>query len=366
MKIKTTREQILNPLQDVSGVVERRQTLPVLGNILIVTAKDHIELTATDLEIEITSRCEAQILEEGKTTIPARKLFDICKALSPGSNISLTIKGSKVLLTSGRSRFTLAILPADDFPLVDKVAADTHLSLTQIELKQLIERTSFSMAQQDVRYYLNGLLFEFTDDLLRAVATDGHRLATSLLPVPLKIPGKQQVIMPKKGIQEILRILNNSDELIKMDIGSNHLRLSTELFSFSSKLIDGRFPDYERVIPKGGDKVIHADREALKQVLIRTSILSNEKYRGVRLSLDKGLLTVQSHNPEQEQAEEQLEVNYDGQSLEIGFNVTYWLDILAHIKTEQVEIILSDENSSCLLQEPDNDQNTYVVMPMRL
>ncbi|MEE9355391.1 MAG: DNA polymerase III subunit beta [Methylococcaceae bacterium] len=366
MKFKIDRESLLNPLIHVSGVVERRQTLPILGNVLIVAKDNTIEITATDLEVEIKSVFSATVEHDGSTTLPARKFLDICKALPAEAVISFSLSDSQAKLVSGRSRFTLATLPAEDFPTVDTVVGETHLSLSQENLKRLIERTSFSMAQQDVRYYLNGLLFEFSEDKIRTVATDGHRLSTCIIDSELKTPGKQQVILPKKGVQEILRLLQNSSERVNIEVGSNHLRLVTNDISFSSKLIDGRFPDYDRVIPKGGNKHLIINTEQLKQTLVRTSILSNEKYKGIRLNLEPGTLKVQSNNPDHEQAEEEFEINYQGDPLEIGFNVTYLLDVLSNVQTETIELILSDGSSSCLIQEPETEQFRYVVMPMRL
>jgi DNA polymerase-3 subunit beta len=222
------------------------------------------------------------------------------------------------------------------------------------------------MAQQDVRYYLNGMMLEIASGRLRAVATDGHRLALCDMPLDTPLNEKRQVIVPRKGVQELLRLLENSDEPIRIDVGSNHIGISTREIRFTSKLVDGRFPDYDRVVPKGGDKIVVADRELLRQALMRTSILSNEKYRGIRLKLDKNIIKIQAHNPEQEEADEELEVDYQGDVLEIGFNVTYLLDVLANVRSDNIEMTLSDSNSSCLMREPGTEQFRYVVMPMRL
>ena len=366
MKLSTGREALLKPLQAVIGVVERRQTLPILGNLLVVTGKDRLEITATDLEVEIKAGCKNPIKETGQLTLPARKLLDICKALPDGAKIELSTTDSRVQIKSGRSRFSLSTLPANDFPVVEKIKGQTRFSIRQCDLRNLIERTNFSMAQQDVRYYLNGLLLELTSGRIRAVATDGHRLATCDTEVEISSPGKQQVIVPRKAIQELLRILQDSEEPVDVEVGGNHIRLNTKELCFTSKLVDGRFPDYERVIPKGGDKHVFANRELLRQALNRTSILSNEKYRGIRLNLEKNIMKIQAHNPDQEEADEEFEVDYKGNELEIGFNVTYLLDILTSIPSEQVEITLSDSNSSCLIEQPGTDSYRYVVMPIRL
>ncbi|HFD79309.1 MAG TPA: DNA polymerase III subunit beta [Gammaproteobacteria bacterium] len=366
MKFTIDRESLLKPLQQVIGVVERRQTLPVLGNLLIKAGQDGLKITATDLEVEIQAQAAVDIEEGGEITLPARKLIDICKALPENASIVLELKDQKAQIRSGRSRFTLSTLPAADFPVVDKISSDCRFSMPQDRLKELIERTQFSMAQQDVRYYLNGLMLEIGPDLLRAVATDGHRLALCDTAIDVAVQDARQVIVPRKGVQELQRLLEDSDTPVELEIGTNHIRIRSPEVCFTSKLVDGRFPDYERVVPRGGDKVVLADRELLRQALSRTSILSNEKYRGIRLTISKNILKIQSHNPEQEEADEELEVEYPGAPLEIGFNVTYLLDVLSAIRSEQVEIILSDSNSSCLMRQPDTDRCRYVVMPMRL
>ena len=366
MKFTTDRESLLKPLQQVIGVVERRQTLPVLGNLLVVANKNGLEITATDLEVEIQASSTFDIEEEGEITLPARKFVDICKALPENAKIKLVISDQKAQIRSGKSRFTLATLPAADFPVFGQVPSDNRFSLTQRHLRELIVRTQFSMAQQDVRYYLNGLMLEIGDGLLRAVATDGHRLALCDMDIDTAAQSSRQVIVPRKGIQELQRLLEDSDAPVQVEIGSNHFRVRTADVCFTSKLVDGKFPDYERVVPKGGDKLVVADRELLRQALLRTSILSNEKYRGIRLNLEKNNVKIQAHNPEQEEADEEFEVNYDGAPLEIGFNVTYLLDVLASVRSSDVEITLSDSNSSCLIRQPGTEQYRYVVMPMRL
>lgn len=366
MKFQIQRETLLKPLQQVIGVVERRQTLPVLGNVLVSASAEGLELTATDLEVELQARVALEVEEPGEVTIPARKLFDICRTLPEGVMISITQNDDRVLVQSGRSRFTLSTLPAAEFPVVEQVAGSQQFSVAQQDFKELIERTHFSMAQQDVRYYLNGLMLELNDKLVRAVATDGHRLALCDMEAEVDGAEGQQVIVPRKGIQELMRLLEDSETEAKVEIGSNHIRVATPDIRFTSKLIDGRFPDYKRVVPKGGDKKLVADRELLRQALTRTSILSNEKYRGIRLNLEDNVLRIQAHNPEQEQADEEVEVDYKGGSLEIGFNVTYLLDALAALPSARVETVLSDANSSCLVKEPDSMRCQYVVMPMRL
>jgi len=366
MKFTIDRESLLKPLQQVIGVVERRQTLPVLGNVLIVADEKGLQVTATDLEVEVQAKVSVKIDESGEITLPARKLVDICKALPENASIQFTFKDQKAQIRSGKSRFTLATLPAADFPVVEEIKSDCQFAISQDKLKECIERTQFSMAQQDVRYYLNGLMLEIAKGLLRTVATDGHRLALCDMEVDTGISHSRQVIVPRKGIQELQRLLESSGEQVQVEVGTNHLRVRSADLCFTTKLVDGRFPDYDRVVPKGGDKLIVADRELFRQALSRTSILSNEKYRGIRLNLEKNNVKIQAHNQEQEEADEEFEVDYQGSSLEIGFNVTYLLDVLSSVRSDNVEITLSDSNSSCLIQQPGTEQYRYVVMPMRL
>lgn len=366
MKFKTQRETLLKPLQLVIGVVERRQTLPVLSNLLLVAEKDRLSLTGTDLEVELLAGVALDVSEPGEITLPARKLLDICRTLPEQAELELSVDGERAQLRSGRSRFSLATLAASEFPTVEEINATLEFELTQRELKRVIDKTQFSMAQQDVRYYLNGLMLEMSPKRLRSVATDGHRLAVCDAELTIDGAEGQQVIVPRKGIQELNRLLEDSDEPARIQVGSNHIRVQLAQLRFTSKLIDGRFPDYERVLPKDSDKEIAADRESLRQALVRTSILSNEKYRGIRLQLESQRLRVQAHNPEQEEAEEEIEVGYDGPELEIGFNVNYLLDALGALSSDQARLSLRDANSSCLIQEPGSSQCRYVIMPMRL
>jgi len=366
MKIQIERETLLQPLQAVIGVVERRQTLPVLANVLLVADDTGVSLTATDLEVELVSRVDIPVDEAGQITLPARKLMDIVRNLPEGARINLTLDQERAVLTAERSRFTLATLPATEFPTVEDIGETQPLLLAQGNLRELIEKTHFSMALQDVRYYLNGLLLELEPGRLRAVATDGHRLAMGEVSGDVQVENSQQVIVPRKGIQELLRLLDDSDDQVRLELGSNHLRVTLPELRFTSKLIDGRFPDYQRVIPKVEDRIMLANRETLRQALVRASILSNEKYRGVRFMLDDGILRIQSNNPEQEQADEELAVDYTGGSLEIGFNASYLLDALNAVEGEQVSIGLVDANSSCLITEQQGQTYRYVVMPMRI
>jgi DNA polymerase-3 subunit beta len=366
MKLSIQREAFLKPLQQIIGVVERRQTLPILGNVLLNVTRKGIRLTATDLEVELQAEVAAPVTEFGDITLPARKLLDICRTLPEEATLDISVKDDRALLRSGKSRFTLATLPASEFPAIDKIKSARTFTLPERDLHALIERTAFSMAQQDVRYYLNGLMLEPGNGVLRAVATDGHRLAMCELPAEIKDAAEQQVIVPRKGVQELHRLLEERDALVQVEVGTNHIRITNDDLRFTSKLIDGRFPDYQRVIPKNADKRLLVDRNLLRQALTRTSILSNEKYRGIRLEVSENNIKIQAHNPEQEEAIEEIDATYTEEGMTVGFNVTYLLDVLNTIDTDNVEINLSDANSSALINRPGADDCRYVVMPMRL
>ena len=370
MKFSISRDALIKPLNLVAGVVERRQTLPILANVQLVLDGQQLSLTGTDLEVELIGRVDlgdsASAIETGEITVPAKKLVDICKALPDGAVIDVSQDEQKLIIKSGRSRFQLSTLPASDFPSVEQGHGGQRFTLKQGDLKRLIERTSFAMAQQDVRYYLNGMLFEVTNGMLRVVATDGHRLAMASLEGDINVSNTAQVIVPRKGVIELGRLLINENEDAELFVGSNHIRVVTPEFTFTSKLIDGKFPDYERVLPRGGSKVVLGSRADLKQAFARTAILSNEKYRGIRLLLTSGNLQIVANNPEQEEAEEIVAVDYEGDSLEIGFNVSYLLDVLSAINSESVKFTMSDSNSSALVEEAENSDSQYVVMPMRL
>lgn len=368
MKFSIQREALLKPLQTIVGVVERRQTLPVLSNILVVVSNEQLLMTATDLEVEMIAGLPLEGAEPGEITIPARKIVDICRALPDGANINIALDEEKQRITvrSGKSRFNLTTLPITDFPSTDEITSQFEFSLPQSVLKRLIEKTSFAMAQQDVRYYLNGLLLEVSTGVVRAVATDGHRLALCAHDCDVSPADTLQIIIPRKGVGELVKLLEDSDELVKIQVSNNHIKIKLNDFVFTSKLIDGRFPDYERVIPKNSDKQVSADKEVLRHALLRTSILSNEKYRGIRIRLSDGLIQAQANNPEMEEAEEEIEVSYTGSELEIGFNVSYFLDALAAVVEDTVAIELGDANSSCVIRPKDDNSCTYVIMPMRL
>ncbi|MFI4895458.1 MAG: DNA polymerase III subunit beta [Steroidobacterales bacterium] len=365
MKVSATREHLLEALQSVIGVVERRQTMPILSNVLLSARDNRLRITGTDLEVELVATAEVSVQQPGDITVPGRKLLDIVRTLPEKSHISATREGERVVLRGGRSRFTLSSLPAAEFPVIDEINAQQSVSIRAQDCRTLIDKTHFAMAQQDVRYYLNGTLLETNGQVLRAVATDGHRLSWCEVPIEGAARELLQIILPRKGVLELQRLLDGEGD-IEVAIGTNHIRVQIGEVRFTSKLIDGKFPEYARVIPVDPPRIMLAGRDALRAALQRTAILSNEKYRGVRLTFAPGLLTLQAHNPEQEEAEDQLEVNFSGDELEIGFNVSYLLDALAAVDTESVEVGLIDANSSCLIRAPGSTNIKYVVMPMRL
>lgn len=372
MRFTLSRDDLLKPIQIVNGVVERRQALPILGNILISLRDGVLSMTATDMEVELTARTPLENGTDGETTVPARKFIDICRALPADAEVSFALDNARAVIRSGRSRFTLSTLPAADYPASEVVADVQRITIPQGELKRVIELTQFAMAHQDVRYYLNGMLFELAREHLRVVATDGHRLAMAQMSLPepmgVETDEPRQLIVPRKGVLELGRLLDASEEPMVLAIGPSSIRATIGDVVFSSKLVDGRFPDYERVIPahSDDDKHIIADRELVRQSLARTSILSNEKYRAIRLNLRPQALHVIANNPEQEEAEDEVEVNFDGEELEIGFNVSYLMDALANVPGDTVSIYLTDASSSCLIIPEGREDCQYVVMPMRL
>ncbi len=367
MKLSLNRNELLEPLQKVVGVIEKKQTMQSLSHVLLEIDNDSFSLTGTDLELTIQTKTEHASDITGRITLPARKLFDICKALPEDAHIDINIKDNKATLQSGRSRFILGCLSAEEFPKIKDIKATSDLEVAQNKLLDIVNRTSFAMAKQDVRYYLNGILLEVGESYIRSVATDGHRLSICDAAVDSKEKEIKQVIIPRKAVMEIQRLLDPAkDQTVKLSLSNNHIRLEADGLEMTSKLIDGRFPEYDRVLPSTNDQIMTCDREMLRQTLFRASILSNEKYRGIRLILIKNILKIQSHNAEQEEAKDEIEVNYEGTDIEIGFNVQYLLEILNNIEGKVIEIKFKDANSSILIIDPENAQARYVAMPMRL
>lgn len=366
MQIEIDRDTLLRPLTMVAGVVERRQTLPILSYLLLRVTADRISFTGTDLEVEMVVTTDGSVGKPGEVTVPARKLLDICRALPEGSLVTLSKQAERVVLKAGRSRFTLSTLPAADFPQVEAGSFKEAVLVSAGQLRKTFEHTAFCMAQQDVRYYLNGLYLENEGKRLRAVATDGHRMAIADMECESQTTHPLQVIVPRKAVQEIIRFITDNSDTIRLEISSNHLRLAVAGTTFTSKLIDGKFPDYTKVIPNNQSKSLRLDRQAFREALARVAILANEKYRGIRINLEEGRLRLSAHNPEQEEATEELETVYQGEPLEIGFNVTYLVEASGAIDSGEVLLGLNDPNSSCTLRSPDSESTQYIIMPMRL
>ncbi|MBC7548463.1 MAG: DNA polymerase III subunit beta [Polaromonas sp.] len=365
--LKATQDKFLGVLQSVAGIVERRHTLPILANVLIRKTGAQLQLTTSDLEIQIRTSAELGG-DEGDftTTVGARKLIDVLRSMPSDQTVSLESAQNKLVLKGGKSRFTLQTLPAEDFPLVQE--ADSFgpvFSVPQKVLKELLSQVSFAMAVHDIRYYLNGILFVAEGKQLSLVATDGHRLAFSSATLDVEVP-RQEVILPRKTVLEMQRLLSDKEGAIEMQFAANQAKFSFEGMEFVTKLVEGKFPDYNRVIPKNHQNIVILGREPLLRSLQRTAILTSEKFKGVRLNIEPGTLRVASNNAEQEEAVDELDIDYGGDSIEIGFNVTYLIDALNNMNQDMVKIELADSNSSALLTIPDNAAFKYVVMPMRI
>ena len=368
MKFTTEKNEIVDALQIGASIAERRQTIPILANLRIVARDGKVEITATDLEIQIKTLTEVKkVIEEGEITVSARKMSELCRSLPDNEALEFDLNNGKLTVSSKNFHADFATISALDFPELESKEETYSLSISSSALQRLLNKTAFCMASQDVRYYLNGLLVEYKGGEVNAVATDGHRLAlaTSPLDKTITIDGERQ-ILPRKAVLELSKILRQENEDIKITFGNSSLSIQDENLDFSTKLIDGKFPDYEKVLPSGDPNSLEVSKESLQSALSRASVLSNEKYRGVRFALDKNTLKLTANNPEKESAEELLDVNYKGNPMEIGFNIGYLLDVLGTIETDNVELNFYGEESSCLIREPGNQAEVYVIMPMRL
>lgn len=366
MDIIVQRDALLKPLQAVSGVVEKKQTLPILSNVLLTMQGGNLLLTGTDLEIELIGfvRIDSQSAE-GKTTVSARKLFDICRTLPESSNIRLSIEKNYLIVRAGESCFMLNTLPADDFPSLEAIEYPASFSIKQNAFRHLLTKTHFAMGQQDVRPYLNGTYLDISANTIKSVAADGHRLAVASLHDAEIGQVGARVILPRKSVLELIRLLGDNDQDVAIHIGESRFRAVSSDFIFTSKLISAQYPDYNRLIPRG-TLVAQGDREMIKQALTRASILSNEKFRGVRFQLEKGKLRITANNSDQEQAEEAVPLDYDGADMEIAFNVAYLLDVFSTITAKTIRCLFTGPNEGVLIEAGDQDNCCYVVMPMRL
>jgi DNA polymerase-3 subunit beta len=365
--LKATQDKVLAVLQSVAGIVERRHTLPILANVLIRKTGGSLQLTTSDLEIQIRTTAELEgDSGDFSTTVGARKLIDILRTMPSDQTVSLESSAAKLILKGGKSKFTLQTMVAEDFPLVQEAANfGPQFSVPQKTLKGLLSQVAFAMAVHDIRYYLNGILFVAEGKQLSLVATDGHRLAFASATLDVEVP-KQEVILPRKTVIELQRLLSDNEGAIEMQFANNQAKFSFDGMEFVTKLVEGKFPDYNRVIPKNHKNSITLGRVALLATLQRTAILTSDKFKGVRLNIDPGTLRVAANNAEQEEAVDELDIDYGGDSIEIGFNVTYLIDALANMSQEMVKLELSDGNSSALFTIPDNATFKYVVMPMRI
>lgn len=365
MQFIVARENLLKPLQQVCGVLGSRPNIPVLNNLLLHIEGDLLTLTGTDLEVELSTQAQLLSTGQGKFTIPAKKFLDICRSLPDDAEITVSFEEDRAIVRSGRSKFNLATLPAEEYPNLTDWQSEVDFSIQQTTLRRLIEATQFSMANQDARYFLNGMKFETEGNLLRTVATDGHRLAVCTIALEQELQ-THSVILPRKGVLELSRLLEASDQPARLQIGTNNLRIQLDNIVFTSKLIDGRFPDYRRVLPRNADRILEANWENLKQAFVRAAILSNERFRSVRLQLNQNQMIITATNPEQEEAEEIVDVSYSGEEMEVGFNVSYILDVLNALKCNRVRMRLTDSSSSCLIEDCEDNSAEYVIMPMRL
>ncbi|CAN4265143.1 DnaN DNA polymerase sliding clamp subunit (PCNA homolog) [Methylophilaceae bacterium] len=366
MNIQINRETLLKPLTSVTSIVEKRHTLPILSNLLLEVKQNKIHLTATDLEMQISLTVDSATSGDFSTTLSAKKLLDICRSLPDNAEINMSTAESRITLKAAKSRFNLQTLPAADYPVMTKTQANSTLVvLAQRELKDLLKQVEFAMAQQDIRYYLNGLLFEIAANKLNIVGTDGHRLSFTSTELKQNYE-KQDVILPRKTVVELIKLLDDSEDEVQIELASNQVNFSFANLKLISKVIDGKFPDYNRVIPVGHQNTFSVERLNVLLAMQRASILSNEKYRGIRMVLSNNNLKLISTNSDQEEAEEEMEINYSGDALDIGFNVTYLIDVLNNTNSDQANFSFADANSSCLITIPNNPNYKYVVMPMRI
>jgi DNA polymerase III subunit beta len=370
MKLSVSKDALLGPLQQVVGVVEKRQTMAILSNVLLRTVDDRLLITGTDLEVQMIASASAEILEPGEVTVPARKLLDICRSLPDGATLTMSCLQDKISLQAGKSRFTLATLPAENYPAFDAASGfDFSIDIPAAMLRRALDKTLFSMAQQDVRYYLNGLMLELSEGVLRAVASDGHRLSLCEQTCSDSEDANafRQIIVPRKGVLELQRLLSNEDDdaRLSFELSSNNLRVSLGHVVFFAKLIDGRFPDYRRVLPKEIKWLLKIDRQEIKAALTRVSILSNDKFRGIHLTLAQDLLSLAAQNPEHEEAEEEIAVEYAGKPFSVGFNVSYLLDAINNVDSTEVLFLFPEDAHSCLIQDAVTHDFKFIVMPIR-
>ncbi len=367
MRLTIPKEELVKRVAMVAGVVERRQTRPILSNILMRAEGGQLVLTGTDLEVEMVTWAAGDVATEGATTVPGRKFLDIIRSLPAQSMVEIQREDGRLKVTAGRSRFLVSTMPAEDFPNIDEVAWEAEFSVDGPVVRKLIDKTQFCMAQQDVRYYLNGLMLETMPGSLKAVTADGHRLALCEQRIETIDIGEKQVIIPRKGVVEMLRVLAGTEGSVVVKLASNHIRIEEKDLVFTSKLVDGRFPDYNRVVPARVESVAVVGRDVLKEMLSRVGVVSTEKYRGVRLKFNGNILTASAHNPEQDEASEELELQKAVGEFEVGFNVGYLIDAVTAVDGKNIELGWNDIGGGCRIRDADDvGAAVYVVMPVRL
>ena len=367
MKFETKKLEIVDSLHIGAAIAERRQTIPILANLMMVARNNSVEITATDLEIQVKIKTEVnKVLEEGETTVSARKMSELCRSLPENEILEFGLLNGKLNVKSKNFHADFATLSSEDFPLLEMSEVNQNFRLSSSLLKRLLSKTQFCMASQDVRYYLNGLLLEYKNSKFSAVTTDGHRLALASINMQNQEHEEFRVILPRKAVLELTKILPQDESLVQLSVGNTSVKIKMDNLDFTTKIIDGKFPDYEKVFPEGDSYNLSISKDNLLSALLRASVLSNEKYKGVRFALENNLLRLTANNPEQESAEETMEVKYSGLNMEIGFNIGYLLDVLNSIDGKNIELLFYNQESSCLIKEHDNDSEIYVIMPMRL
>ncbi|PKM10431.1 MAG: DNA polymerase III subunit beta [Gammaproteobacteria bacterium HGW-Gammaproteobacteria-3] len=366
MKFIINREQFLPPLQQIVAVIEKKQTMPILSNVLLVLTENNLVLTGTDLEIQLVASMPIENKDFARITVPARKLLDICKLLPNDAEIKFEQQNDKVRIISGRGRFSLSTLPAEDYPEFSESAVEHQFSIHAGNLKKALEKTVFCMANQDFRYYLNGLMLNISNSRIKLVASDGHRLSVFEDALETAVGYEARIIIPRKGVVELGRMLDDSDLDVAVDFSSNNIRITLPNLVFSAKLVDARYPDFNRVFQQDFNEPVLISRQLLKDALARVAILSNEKFKGVSFDISESSLKISTHNPEHEEAEEELSIEYQGEPLTIAFNVQYLIDAVTNLDSEDVILTIASNQSSCIVEEPVSQAYKFIVMPMRL
>ena len=366
MKFIINRELLLTPLQQIVSVIEKRQTMPILANVLFKLDKNQLTLTGTDLEVQIVTHVALDNDEQGSITIPARKLLDICRLLPSAVDIKFELIGNKLKIQSGRSRFSVSTLSADEYPNFEMSAMDCQFSMQAGQLKKALDKTTFCMANQDIRYYLNGIMLSIFNQQLKLVGSDGHRLAIYEDKIEQETGIESRIIIPRKGVLELARLLDDDELDVQVEFSRNNIRVVIDTLIFSAKLVDSKYPDFSKVFEQSFNSPIHVQKQILKDALTRVSILSNEKFRGVEFVIKGNNLQISTNNPEHEEADEEIVIEYQGEPLSIAFNAQYVLDAVSNLDSELAVLTIAENASSCFIEEPSEQNYKFIVMPMRL